>query len=923
MSLEGKLLDHYRILHLIGSGGMGTVYVAEDSQIQRQVAVKVMKIESTQPDEEVIAKTLRLFLREARAIASLDHPNILPLYDYGQEMIDSTYFAYLIIPYRAEGSLMNWLRKRARTQKTKLLTLKQIDHLIQQANKALQYAHDHQIIHQDVKPANFLIRSTSDADEYPDLQLSDFGIARHLANTTASISQHMLGTPTYMAPEQWAGEPVFASDQYALAVMAYELLAGRPPFQGTPLNMMYLHAQKPPQPLRELKPLLPSAVDTVLLRALAKKPEERFSSVAAFAHAFQEAISDREEGIEQRVIQPSPSLQQTPDKPGFGDIQAMLAISAEEAQNGTSRVLTLSNGRTVGVQIPPRARSGQMLTLAGRGEILSPGGVAGNLYLILSVVEEQPRPTEPSNENVPTYRDLRLDPSIQIPQSPSVPSEPVSPLQQRFAQSPVPSAQAASATQASVALPPVTPTFPVPLLSTSYPLPVSPRPRHLSLTITALLAFVLLLAIGGGVISFTLLSRHGTSPSTVANIGQTTTTTTVKVATELPTSGVDTTIGVSTRNGAELAVIQANEKHTVPNVTFQLVNKNDVGPSGVHDPAVGAANVQELLGDPQVAGIVGPFNSGVAKAEMPIANNGNIALISPSNTNPCLTKEGDVVGCGGANDLVHTLRPTGNVTYFRLAATDDHQGPAMADYLYTTLHLKKAYVVDDTEIYGAGLALYFVQEWIKLGGTVIEGRSHSVQSTTDYTNLLTAAAAQHPDVLYFGGTYATGGQVIQQQMTKIPGLEKTVYAGGDGLIGNPDFYKQITDDAGQCYITVAHADPSKIPAASQFIKDYTARYGAVGSYSAEAFDVMNILIQAIKKALSTTSAAQDANDTAGANTFRTAVISALKQTDYRGVTGHTTFDTNGDTTNKVFTLHKVALVNGTPDLETEAVITVQ
>lgn len=402
----------------------------------------------------------------------------------------------------------------------------------------------------------------------------------------------------------------------------------------------------------------------------------------------------------------------------------------------------------------------------------------------------------------------------------------------------------------------------------------------------------------------------------------TTTNTIIKVATELPTSGGDLDIGTSTRNGAQLAVDQANANHTIPNVTLQLVEKDDVGPGGTHDGPTGAANVQALAGDPQVAGIVGPLNSSVALAEMPVANRANIALISPANTNPCLTKRGTAYGCTGTSDYVPTVRPTNNVTYFRLAATDDHQGPAMANYLYNTLHLKTAYVIDDTEAYGAGLAKYFIQQWKSLGGTVIDDQSHSVKSTTDYTNLLTAAAAKHPDVLYFGGNYSTGGTVIQKQMMTIPGLQHTAYAGGDGMTGSTDFYKQILSNNGQFYVTIASPDASKIPAAAQFIKDYKAKFHAdLGPYSAQAFDSMNILIQAIKKALTTTKPAANANDTSGGAAFRQAVINALKQTSYDGVTGHTTFDENGDTTNKVFTIYKVADVSGQAGLESEAVVT--
>jgi serine/threonine protein kinase len=403
MSLVGQQLGHYRTLRLIGSGGMGEVYLAEDSRLHRQVAVKVIKIEAAQDGSEAAASALRLFLREATAIAQLDHPNILPLYDYGEAVIDGAHYAYLIVPYRAEGSLTTWLRKRAAVQQTQQLTLRQVAHIIQQAAAALQYAHEHQVIHQDVKPANFLIRSKLEADEYPDLLLADFGIAR-LGSATSSASLNVRGTPTYMAPEQWASRPTAASDQYALAVMTYELLTGSPPFQGAPMSMMYAHLQEPPRPPRDFNPLLPPTVDSVLLRALAKKPEERFPSVAAFAQALQTAFQGVDEGTMLRILRPSPATPQTPGGQNTGDIRATLAISADEARRGTSRILTLPGGRQVSVQIPPGAQSGQVLTLLGQGEAPDPDSGAGNLYLTLSIMEVQAQTVPVDSTSAPTYR---------------------------------------------------------------------------------------------------------------------------------------------------------------------------------------------------------------------------------------------------------------------------------------------------------------------------------------------------------------------------------------------------------------------------------------------------------------------------------------------------------------------------------------
>ncbi len=293
MTLEGKQFSHYRILRLIGRGGMGTVYLVEDIKVQRQVAAKLIEIEMTKSSKDTVANALRLIRRETISIARLDHPNILPLYDSGEADIDGSSFAYLITPYRQHGSLLTWLEQRDQNQPTRSLTTKQIVHLIQQAGQALQYAHDCQVMHLDVKPANFLIRDRSGTGEYPDLMLCDFGIARLTDVSISSISLNMSGTPIYMAPEQWNDKPTFASDQYALAIMVYELLAGKPPFQGTLMQVMYAHVHEQPKPIYESNPLLPLNVDVVLQRALAKSPEQRFSSVATFTQALQTAMQSR------------------------------------------------------------------------------------------------------------------------------------------------------------------------------------------------------------------------------------------------------------------------------------------------------------------------------------------------------------------------------------------------------------------------------------------------------------------------------------------------------------------------------------------------------------------------------------------------------------------------------------------------------
>ncbi len=406
-----------------------------------------------------------------------------------------------------------------------------------------------------------------------------------------------------------------------------------------------------------------------------------------------------------------------------------------------------------------------------------------------------------------------------------------------------------------------------------------------------------------------ILAACGAGTTTTSGGGATATTgsTTIKIATDLPVSGKDESSGKPTENGAHLAVDDANKNHTIPGYTLVFDPKDDVGPSGIHDPTVGEANVRALIGDALVAGIVGPFNSNVAKAEMPITNQAPLAQISPANTNPCLTKEGATAGCTGATDWVPTIRPTGKVNYVRSATTDDHQGPANADYLYKTLGYKKVYVIDDAETYGIGIADAFSKEWQTLGGTVL-GRSSEPSTTTSYVSLLTTIATKNPDAIYFGGLDSTGGILIRQQMEQVPALKNLPFAGGDGIVTSTFSQTIGLNKGGPIYGTVATIDAAQVSSAQAFITEYNSVYGATnfGAYSAAGFDCANILIQAIKTALANGAhTPSSSSDAAGAKAFRTAVIAAIQGISFNGILGHQAFDQNGDTTNRVITIYKV------------------
>ncbi len=376
MPLETLQQGRYRVLRPLGSGSMGEVYLVDDTRINRQVAIKVIRTEAVPYSGSSIGsqEASRLFEREAKAIARLNHPNILPLFDFGEEKVNGTLLAYMVMPYCPDGSLATWIQQHSENA---ILPAEDVAHVVRQAADALQHAHDNGIIHQDVKPQNFLLRRTG--SRLPDLLLADFGIAKLTLGTSGS-SQAIRGTPIYMAPEQWEGNPVPASDQYSLAVMTYQLLTGRPPFEGGPSQMMFQHFNVAPLPLSSVNPALHEDIDAVVLRAMAKKAENRFPTVAAFADAFQKAVVS----AGSTIVQPQGVQAEAP-------IQAALAISNAEAINGTSRTLTLANGRKVRVELPAGVHNNQVIKVQGRDPS---GSGAGAVIPMLITVNIAPGDSE-------------------------------------------------------------------------------------------------------------------------------------------------------------------------------------------------------------------------------------------------------------------------------------------------------------------------------------------------------------------------------------------------------------------------------------------------------------------------------------------------------------------------------------------------
>ncbi|MBV8082055.1 MAG: branched-chain amino acid ABC transporter substrate-binding protein [Candidatus Eremiobacteraeota bacterium] len=359
----------------------------------------------------------------------------------------------------------------------------------------------------------------------------------------------------------------------------------------------------------------------------------------------------------------------------------------------------------------------------------------------------------------------------------------------------------------------------------------------------------------------------------------------IKIGIELPLSGADASIGVPTQYGAQLAIKQANEKNLVPGFTFQADVLDDVVGSR-HDPAQGAKNVQTFGADPAVLGVVGPFNSNVARAEIPLSNSLQLALISPANTNPTLTKGPDAIA-------MRKDHPD-QIAYFRVCTTDDIQGPVGATYEYTKLGARKAYVIDDNETYGKGVADEWEAQFKKLGGSSL-GHDHLTSGQQDFHALLTRVAGTHPDIVFFGGNSSTGGGLLRKQMPDA-GLGSTIYAGADGISDN-QFLQDAGPTADDVYVTVASVNATKLPAAAQFLRDYQAEYNQpVGPYSANAYAAAMVLIHAIGEAV---------KGNGGKAPTREQVLDQLRQTkDFPSVIGTFSFDANGDTSNRIISIYE-------------------
>jgi branched-chain amino acid transport system substrate-binding protein len=374
--------------------------------------------------------------------------------------------------------------------------------------------------------------------------------------------------------------------------------------------------------------------------------------------------------------------------------------------------------------------------------------------------------------------------------------------------------------------------------------------------------------------------------------GGTATKGTIKIGSDLP---VCTVGGQSTANGVKFAVDQKNATGGVEGYTIAYQSFDDCR-QGAYNADAGVDNVRKMLDDSAYLGMIGPYNSAVAKAEIPIAAPKSFVMVSPSNTNPCLTK--DIAGCSYHPQDLRAGNPN---NYWRVVTTDDYQGPAMADYMYKELGIKSIGILDDSTVFGVGISGSFEAEFKKLNGTVVKHSEYKKEQTSDFKSILLSFKSAGAGAVYVGGTDDQNICIPRKQMKDI-GWDAP-FGGGDG-IETTDCIDQASGNEANIYATSAGADATQVPGAASTIASFRKAFTGAndfGGYTMQAYDAANALMTAIGNAIK-------AN---GGNTpSRKAVRDAFAQIKgFKGVIGTYDFDQNGDTSLKIVSIYVVNQVS--------------
>jgi branched-chain amino acid transport system substrate-binding protein len=357
---------------------------------------------------------------------------------------------------------------------------------------------------------------------------------------------------------------------------------------------------------------------------------------------------------------------------------------------------------------------------------------------------------------------------------------------------------------------------------------------------------------------------------------------TLTVGINLPLTGADAHDAELIKDGALLALDEANAQGGVAGYTINVMVLDDgTATAGQYDPAQAATNARKMVADSSVVAAIGPQMSGSGKAMSPILSQGNLAIITPSSTNPDITDP----------KFAGQYRPAGKAIYFRTVTTDAFQGPNMANYFFDTLKVKSVYVLDDSGAYGVGIADAFQRQAEKRGIKVL-GRDQLNPKEADYTTVLTKIKSLNPDALYYGGVGQAGVKVVKQSYDILP---KMLKSGGDGMYSAEVLKGAGFPAAEGWYATTASPDLVSSPETKPFVERFAKKYGQQPeNYSITAYDAALVILDAIKRVAAS-----------GKEVNRGSVRDAIQTSHLQTLQGEVSFDDNGDITNRIVSVYRI------------------
>ena len=364
---------------------------------------------------------------------------------------------------------------------------------------------------------------------------------------------------------------------------------------------------------------------------------------------------------------------------------------------------------------------------------------------------------------------------------------------------------------------------------------------------------------------------------------------TVTIGINLPFTGADAHDAQLIKDGAMLAFDDANAKGGVAGYKLNILVLDDgTATAGQYDPAQAATNARKMVSDDSVVAAVGPQMSGSGKAMAPILSQGNLAIITPSSTNPDITNP----------KFASTYMPAGKAIYFRTVTTDAFQGPNMANFMADTLKIKSVYILDDSGAYGVGLSNAYEEQAKKRGVNVL-GHDQLDPKEADYTTILTKIKSMNPDALYYGGVAQAGVKVVKQSADIMP---KIIRAGGDGVYGAEILKGAGFPAAEGLYATIAAPNILASPDAKPFVEAFAKKYGEQPeNYSITAYDAALVIIDAIENVAKS-----------GKPVDRNSVRDAIQNSKAKTIQGNVSFDQYGDITSRIVSVFQIHQDSASP-----------